>query len=109
MTKRDVSSHMATLTLQQFDEKITEEMTKLSGLARDFHWASIFLLIPVGACISFFDAPVFAGFLAIGVLYLNQCANTANLEASMPMSNWWLALLIQRQSNDLLAIRRNLV
>lgn len=106
MKRDDVIRHMASMTLSEFDQQITQEGAHLNKMARDSSRAALFLFVPIGACI-YFDAPMIAAFLGLVVLYLKQMSVESTLEASMLKANWWLALMIQGVSQDLLRIREN--
>jgi hypothetical protein len=105
MKKRDVSAYMSTLTLQEFDETITRETAAFMNLRKDLFLVALGLLVAGGAAL-YFDVRILASLLLVLALFFHHHAIAAGLEASMRQSNWWLALLIQRQSNDLLAIRQ---
>lgn len=100
-------TNRTSMSLNEFDETITRETAAYMTLRKDLFLTALAFLAASGASL-YFDARILAGALLILALFFNQHAIAAGLEASMRQSNWWLALLVRGQSNDLSTIRQKL-
>lgn len=99
--------NLTSVDLDGYDERTQWEIRNHAHEGRTLFWTSVFFL---AACVAalYYDHPIVGGALFLAGIFFRDGAFEAQLEAAMIRSNWSLALLVNRHTSELLAIRSDL-